>query len=206
MKLNQFIRRLLEATIRIRTLLLMFLVFLSAAGIAAIWQSKTIERHFQIYAAGETEAAARFYGREIGPVNRLEIFEVLEEADAAMKHTINIRGERTALHTGPPLILDKDSASKFMHHWTEMRFHAGYSAMCHDPAFVIRFMMGKDVLLKTSLCLRCQNFTYPSLFGENLMGFNSGHFTGVAFAEHMRSLFPESSKWEPTDSAQSDSE
>lgn len=199
------IRALLNATVRLRTILLSSFIALAVIAGLGILKRETILEHLRIYAVGESEVAAIKYGRELGPVSRVEISEVLAETNSVARHNLIIYGEKTLLHTGPALVLESNTAMKFMQHWGAMRFHADYSAMCHDPAFVVRFMMGDDVLLKTSLCLHCQNFTIPSVFGETLMGFSSRHPTGVAFADHMRTLFPHSDKWEtaPTDGAKS---
>ena len=200
MKLKHSLQALFNATIRLRTLFLsMFVALVIIVGLGLL-KRDAIFGHLQTYAIGEMEVAAKKYGRELGPVSRVEIFEVLPESNAVATHKFDIDGERTSLHSGPALLLESNAAATFMQHWTAMRFHADYSAMCHDPAFVVRFMMGDEVLLKTSLCLHCQNFSIPSVFGETLMGFSGRHPTGVAFADHMKSLFPNSEKWKPTPS------
>ncbi len=205
MKAKHSIRALLNAPVRLRTILLGSFIALAVIAGLGILKRETILEHLRIYAVGEAEVAATKYGRELGPVSRVEISEVLGETNAVARHNLTIYGEKTLLHTGPALVLENSSAMTFIQHWGAMRFHADYSAMCHDPAFVVRFKMGNDLLLKTSLCLHCQNFTIPSVFGETLMGFNSRHHTGVAFAGHMKSLFPDSEKWESaaTDGAMS---
>ncbi len=205
MKPKHFIRALLNAPVRLRTILLSSFIALTVVAGLGILKRETIMEHLRIYAVGESEVAATKYGRQLGPVSRVEISEVLAETNAVASHTLTIYGEKSRLHTGLAVVLESAAAMTFMQHWAAMRFHADYSAICHDPAFVVRFMMGHEVLLKTSLCLHCQNFTIPSVFGETLMGFNSRHPTGMAFSEHLKSLFPQSDKWESaaTDGAKS---
>lgn len=196
MKLKHSIRALFNTTVRVRTLLLGFFIAVASVVGVGLWKRESIVAHLRIYAVGESEVAAKKYGSELGPVSRVEIFEVLGETNAVTSHKFTIYGERTSLHSGSALVLESAAAMSFMQHWGAMRFHSDYSAMCHDPAFVVRFMLGDEVLLKTSLCLHCQNFTIPSVFGETLMGFSSRHPTGVAFAAHLKTLFPDSAKWE----------
>lgn len=199
------VNSLLNKTVRLRTLAVVLASGLAILALVIWWQWDFVADQFRAYALGHAELAATDYGTGLRySADRVEIHEVSEGGSATNTHRLKINGKETILNTHAPLILTGKAADKFLHLWSDMWFGWGLSALCHDPAFVVHFSKGDKTVLKTSLCLSCQNFTVPSIFGEDfLMGFDSDGPKGLAFVEHLKSLFPNSSKWKIAPSSNS---
>jgi hypothetical protein len=193
-----------------KTVRLCTLAVLLASGLAisalVIWlQWDFVWEQFRAYALGHAELAATDYGSGLRySADRVEIHEVSEDGSATNTHRLKINGKDTVINTHAPLLLTGQAADEFLHLWSDMWFGWGLSALCHDPAFVVHFSKGDKTVLKTSLCLSCQNFTVPSIFGGDfLMGFDSEGPKGLAFVEHLKSLFPTSAKWQTAEAENS---
>lgn len=200
------VNSLLNKTVRLRTLAVVLASGLAISALVIWWQWDFVWEQFRAYALGHAELAAVHYGSGLRySVDRVGIHEVSEDGTATNTHRLKINGEKTILNSHAPLLLTGQAADEFMHLWSDMWFGWGLSALCHDPAFVIYFSKGDAFILKTSLCLKCQNFTVPSVFGGDfLMGFDSESPKGLAFAEHLKSLFPNSPKWKTAQSGDSE--
>ena len=91
--------------------------------------------------------------------------------------------------------LSGPEAKAFLERWGKMRFHWGISGLCHEPAFVVRFLKDGEPDLETTVCFLCHNFRISTLLGEGTMGFDQDSPNGQAFVAHVKTLFPDSVKW-----------
>ena len=53
-----------------------------------------------------------------------------------------------------------------------MTFWYGFSALCHEPAYGLRFFSGEELVLETTFCWKCSNFEVPTSLGYRFMGFD----------------------------------
>jgi hypothetical protein len=53
--------------------------------------------------------------------------------------------------------------------WRSLEFGWEYQALCHEPAYGLRFYRGKKLLFETSVCWECHNFTVR----DGFMGFHA---------------------------------
>lgn len=164
---------------------------------AAFWKRNALFQQLRAQALGNMELAAEKYGRQMTEVaDAVEVFEIEDGSKATNTVRIHI-GTRTEKHayivrralTGP-------EAKAFLERWGKMRFHWGLSGLCHEPAFVVRFLKDGKAELETTVCFLCHNFQIPSLLGEGTtMGFDQAGPAGQAFVAQVKALFPDSPKW-----------
>ena len=72
--------------------------------------------------------------------------------------------------------VDGTQAEKISSLWSQQVFDPMIQALCHDPAYGLRFMKDDTLLWETSICFKCNNFTlecgpHPNL--TTFMGFDS---------------------------------
>ena len=182
--------------VRVRTLLIAAWLVLLATVASGYLLFITRADFFRIQALGTQELNAEKYGWELEyRVDQVEIFEVETGTNAAGSVTIRIGKEVEKFTCGPKKTLAGAEAKAFMERWSAMHFHRSLAAMCHEPAFVIRFLKHGKPELETTLCFECTNFPLASWLGNSWMGFNARNARGLAFEDHFRHQFPTSPKW-----------
>jgi hypothetical protein len=183
-------------TVRLRTLFKGAGILLLLAVAVGLWQREALFQQVRAHFFGNAELVAEKYGRQlVFNVDGVEVFEIEEGAKATNSVSIWIGPLVVKRGYGAKRVLEGAEAKVFMEHWSKMHFHWGLSGMCHDPAFVVRFLKGNGTELETTLCFACQNFRYPTLLGEATMGFDSDNAAGRAFIAQVQGLFPDSPKW-----------
>lgn len=182
--------------IRMRTLLISACLLLLATVALGYFLIITRSDFVRIQALGARELNAQKYGWELEfRVDQIEISEVESGTNATDNVTIRI-GKVAEKHAcGPKRNLAGVEAKAFMERWSAMHFHSDYAYMCHEPAFVVRFLNHGQPELETTLCFECSNFPVASWLGNSWMGFNLRNAAGLAFEEHFRKQFPKSTKW-----------
>lgn len=184
-------------TVRLRTLAIGAGLLLLLAVVVALWKREILFQQLRAQALGNMELAAEKYGWQMTQaVEAVEVFEIEESSKATNSVSIRI-GVRTERHGYiAKRELTGSEAKAFLERWGKMRFHWGMSGLCHEPAFVVRFLKEDKAELETTLCFMCHNFQIPSLLGEaTTMGFDQESPAGQAFVAQVKTLFPDSPKW-----------
>jgi hypothetical protein len=89
--------------------------------------------------------------------------------------------------------LKGEDAEEFAELWRSQRFAENpsqYQAMCHDPAFGLRFYKGPVLRFETSVCFDCGNFTLTAWGESDFWGFDDLTPEGVKLLERLLELFP----------------
>ncbi len=84
-----------------------------------------------------------------------------------------------------------DELSMFMDIWRRQAPFDAASALCHSPPFGFRFFNGNRVIVETTVCWACSNFTvarYP--FDADYCGFHASSPDAKALLEFCRSRVP----------------
>ncbi len=182
--------------VRLRTLLIGAGVLLGIALVVGFWKQEFVRAQVAAQMLGNLELVAQKYGLYLRDrVDAVEIFEIEEGAKATNTVSIAIGLTKEKHGYSARQNLTGSAAETFMNRWSHMNFNWSLSAMCHEPAFVVRFLKNGKPELETTLCLKCRNFVLPDLPFYAEMGFDTANPAGKAFVAHVQSLFPDSPKW-----------
>lgn len=137
------------------------------------------------YLLGMVEVRAEESGHLLPEVDEIEVialdaYAVTATADTALGHPVSRRST-----------LRGADAVKVAGLWRYLRRGRGFSAMCHNPVYVLRFRQRGRLLLETSVCWRCHNYTLPvGIFGRTQYGFDSEREDARSLFELLQSFVP----------------
>ena len=142
------------------------------------------------YRRGTLDMAAEKYGWLLPQVDRVEV-SVLASGKASATNGIPSRVDGLSYY---PIAVQKmltgQEAKEFRNKWRAMTFWYGFSALCHEPAYGLRFFNGQELLLETTFCWKCSNFQVPTPLGYGFMGFDSDKPQAVAFWRLLQEHIP----------------
>ena len=114
--------------------------------------------------------AANQYCNHLPPVDEVQIFHTgkwLKPNERTGHDTIKgLILENSRPLTGPEI-------TSFVGLWRKLTIETDpmQSSLCHYPVYAIRFSHQHQVLLETTFCWKCQNFTTPSLLHPTELNF-----------------------------------
>jgi len=136
---------------------------------------------------------------ELPPVTSVEIFRLAsysvgdkgapQPPSGAEIFPMNPDGY-TLVVTGKVTLKEKD-AEKLAGEWRQLDFGVQYQALCHFPVYALKFMSGDRVLLQTTICWHCSDF---SLADGGYGGFNSAAESAKILKNHLEKLLPPKQK------------
>ena len=88
--------------------------------------------------------------------------------------------------------LSGGDVDKFASLWRAQTFGPEFQALCHSPAYGLRFYSGRRVVFETSLCFHCSNFCVTGLFGSGFWGFDTSSPKAEELLRDLQEIFPES--------------
>ncbi len=149
----------------------LFLMFL-LLGIAC-WLTRSFWREqFHAYAIGTPEVACEKYGNLLPEIDKVE-FSIIGPDILSSVNGFPERGEKLYYH---PIVSQKaivgKEAKEFAASWRMMTFGTGYSGLCHDPAYGLRFFDNRKLVFETTFCWHCANFSVPTPLGYTYCGFD----------------------------------
>ena len=140
----------------------------------------------RIYLLGLLEVRAEEFGYRLPDVDEVAIMSLGDEV--AMPNDEN-HFERYGVLGH--VVLHGDDATKVANLWRSLRRGRGYSAMCHDPVYALRFRQRGKVLFETTICWKCHNYTIPiGWFGRTEYGFDSNREDAQTLFTLLQSYVP----------------
>jgi hypothetical protein len=124
----------------------------------------------RIYLLGLMEVRADEFGYKLPEVDEIEVmalgsrdFSMPDGPDRVAHYAIF---GRTVLHG--------EEAENVAKLWRHLLRGRGFSAMCHEPAYALRFRQHGKLLFETTICWACHNYTIPvGNLGRFEYGFDS---------------------------------
>lgn len=182
--------------VRVKSLWLVALYGLVFLGLLGYWQREFFRDQLRAVVLGNLELASERFGSNLpDSVDRVDIAEIVGPDAGTNTISAKIDGHLNDYRISTHRVLSGQAAAAFANSWRAMRFGWGLSALCHQPAFLLTFKSGDKTYLQTTVCLECQNFYAPSLFGSVLIGFDKRDAAGVKLMKQFKTLFPDSGKW-----------
>ncbi len=184
-------------TIRLRTLLKWSGLVLLLVVAIGFWKREFLYQQFRAQLLGNLELSAEKFGSELArKADAVEVFEIDESGKATNSVSIKIGGRVHNYDVVAGRNLASAEAKAFLERWGYMSFDWRMGGLCHEPAFVVRFLKNGKPELETTLCFMCHNFWIPTLVGRGThMGFDQNSPSGQEFVAQVRGLFPDSPKW-----------
>lgn len=147
------------------------------------------------YFLGLMEVKAEEFGRLMNDVDEIEVIALVDgplgttgvHAEKALGY--GVHGKKT---------LRGDEAKQVHDLWRYLRRGRTFSAMCHDPGYVLRFWKDGKLILETSVCWSCHNYTLPIwILGRPTYGFDSTREDAKELLALLRMHVPLPQKAEP---------
>ncbi len=63
--------------------------------------------------------------------------------------------------------------------WRQVRFSNGWSTLCHEPGFVLRFIVGSRCAFEVSVCFKCENICWEPTWFTSSIPFDGASQTGT---------------------------
>lgn len=162
-----------------------------------------IKHHLQILRLGEMYYRVEQVTENLPQVDKVEI-NLLEDA---AKDPSEASPDGYAKQSGPNLfpvygygrfdrilstsVVTGSDAEQIAELWRTLHFSRGFSALCHYPAYGLRFYHGSTLLFETSVCWKCSNFSIKS-FG--FWGFDTESHTATNLLIQLEKHVPLPSK------------
>jgi hypothetical protein len=184
---------LLALSVKRRTKVLIALGVLLAIGGIAAWQRDSILRAYVSYSVRTVTTA-------LPHSDRVEVFHLSgtafarDEADRPKPgegFPIRAYGSAEAKILGRTTLNGTD-AEALAAMWRAQTFDWGLQALCHSPAYGLRFYSGNKLTFETSLCFHCSNFYVTDLLGSGWWGFDSKSPTAQELLRRIQEIFPDS--------------
>jgi len=124
---------------------------------------------------GRIELAGLKATVELPPVERVEINLFMFGGAAptnAARFPVQFAGFTSNRKIQATQTLVGNRAAEFLDAWRSLHTCWGFSALCHEPAYGLRFFNGDKLALETSVCFKCCNFSVQTPSGHVLCGFN----------------------------------
>ena len=104
------------------------------------------------------ESVAR-HSHEITAVEVLHLSDTGETGPAG-SYLVRYDDARRGITTRQSLV--GPQASELVRVWGGVRLVEGYMAMCHDPGFVLRFLVGRRCVFEVAVCFDCENVSWQA--------------------------------------------
>ena len=142
------------------------------------------------YERGTLDIAAEKYGWRLPDADRVEI-SVLDEWSPTVTNGFPSKVDSVSYYRiGRQKTITGEQAKEFGTKWRSMMFWWGFSAMCHEPAYGLRFFSGQSLLLETTLCWKCSNFEVSTPLGYRFMGFDKKRPQAESFWRSLQEHLP----------------
>ena len=89
--------------------------------------------------------------------------------------------------------IEGERAARIASLWSQQVFDPMIQALCHEPAYGLRFKRGSKLLWETSICFKCNNFTLqfgPFQKMTGFMGFDSRTEEAKALLKELEEILP----------------
>lgn len=131
---------------------------------------------------GWTELAGMKATAELPAIDRLDLVQFdPKQSVAAGEDAFPIQGPDWVLFH--PITARKAltpaERDEFMKAWRALRTGASYSALCHHPIYGLRLHGQGRLVLETTVCYECANFTVPTPRGHAWCGFDTKDRAGT---------------------------
>ena len=174
-----------------KTLVLVGTLILSGSLIA--WQWDTLERiYFNRRVAAVTAGLPRCDRIEVLRLGGLQRLQGPEKAVLAIDQRFPIKPYSDFAEIRGAKTVSGDDAESIAQLWRSQTFGREFQALCHHPTFGIRFFSGNDLMLETSVCFGCSNFTVDYLATSQFHGFDTDNTKARELYERLQQLFPKS--------------
>lgn len=125
-----------------------------------------------VYLLGSIEVSARDHVRRLDTVDEVEICSIGGSPRPNDSDTFD--GDSGPLAVIARQTVHGNDAQDIADLWRSLPTGQAYKALCFEPVYGLRFRYQGKVLLKTSVCWKCQTFTLPvALFGQIPDGFDA---------------------------------
>lgn len=141
----------------------------------------------RIYLLGMLEVRADEFGYRLPDVDEVQIMGLRGDDAVASNDENHFESYLVLGHA----VLHGDDATKITNLWRSLRRSRGFSAMCHDPVYALRFRQRGKVIFETTICWKCHNYTIPmGLFGRTEYGFDSDRSDAQTLFTLLQSFVP----------------
>jgi hypothetical protein len=123
---------------------------------------------------------------------RVEVFHLSGETDGDVNDGFPLRPYNAySKIIGRKVLVGKD-AEAIATLWRSQSFDRHFQALCHEPAYALRFYQGSSVKFETSICYGCSNFYYTALGESNWWGFDTSTIAAANLLRRFQEIFPDS--------------
>ena len=166
----------------IRSVAVCVVIFLVGYCFRDFWRSQV-----RIYLLGLAEVRSDEFGYQLPDVDEIEVMALGDPDFSAPDGP-----ERVAHYAiAGRATLRGEDAEKVAKLWRYLRRGRGFSAMCHSPAYALRFRQHGTLLFETTVCWHCHNYTIPiGIFGRMEYGFDSKREDAQSLLELLQSHVP----------------
>jgi len=187
-----------DRTVKHRNKILIALGALIALGGIFFWQWDNIRQAYVVYSVRHATTALPL-------CDRVEVFYLDgmawsgDEAKGLKPgegFPIRAYGSDEAKILGQ-VTLTGAEAEAFAALWRAQRFDPGLQALCHSPAYGLRFYSGNEMFFETSLCFHCSNFYVTNLLGSGWWGFDTRTAEAGELLRRLQEIFPASKPQKP---------
>lgn len=140
----------------------------------------------RIYLVGLLEVRAEEFGYRLPDVDEVEVMSLGDDNLAAPNDKTHFARHLVVGNT----MLHGNDATKVATLWRSLRRGRGFSAMCHDPVYALRFRQHGKMIFETSICWKCHNYTIPIGFGTTEYGFDADRGDAQQLFTLLQSYFP----------------
>lgn len=147
-------------------IILIVLPMLLVTGIIVAWQWRPLlMAGWKGWISGYTTA--------LPTCDRVEIHRLdgATQADAASGFPVMASGTFSGI-LGRATVSGKD-AEALAELWRAQTFGYEYQALCHNPAYGLRFYSGSSLRFETSVCFECSNFVVTTFGQSSFWGFDA---------------------------------
>lgn len=96
---------------------------------------------------------------DLPPCDRIEICQLDGVIDQQAVTGFPVRPSKGISLIRDRTMLEGAAAAALAKLWRSQTFGLEYESLCHTPGYGIRFYHGSTLLLETSVCFRCSNFS-----------------------------------------------
>ena len=163
--------------------LLIALAGMALFGALAAWKGPSMARAYST-----RQILASTSG--LPPCDRVEIHLLDGSTHAGPKDGFPVRPFHNHMRILDRAVLTGADAEAFAHLWRSQTFGWEYGAMCHEPAFGLRFHQGSTLRFETTVCFHCSNFHVTALGRSTWWGFRSTTPVASNLLERLRQIVP----------------
>ena len=158
---------------------------------AVFWLTRDFwHEQFRAYAKGAVELAADKYCYRLPDIDRVEFSVISAGTASATNGFPELVGGLTYYPIATQKTISGDEAKEFRKRWRAMTFGWGFSGLCHEPAYGLRFFNDKSLVFETTLCWKCSNFYVPTPLGYTYCGFDDKNPQAQAVWELLQKYAP----------------